>query len=183
MGARSTHAQVNLTFSGGLGTPLVLTLSAPVVYTIIVAEQQSGPVFIFRGADPTHDFDGLHGPTTLTFSVDGGAGLPVQTINSRANISYYLSNNDLYLYGPNANLAVGDTVTLNPGTYTTNGNFAFAPPVSGSFITYATDQQTDVLSHPGFTVPEPGTWAMLLGVGVGALGLTLRRRSRAQLTS
>jgi hypothetical protein len=88
---------------------------------------------------------------------------------------------------------------LAPGTYTVSvmaySNFSAGPNLSdgfqggGNFTDFTGNPRTnawafDVLNASSAVlqgvVPEPSTWAMMI-LGFGAMGLVIRRRSRAEV--
>jgi hypothetical protein len=173
------HAQANLTFSGGLGTPLRLTLNAPVTYAVTTAGAASNaPFFVFQGVGNV--FGGTPSVSgTVTFSINGGAAQTFNILGSGGS-GNSLAATDAFLYGSLPGLAVGNVVVLTAGTLTTSSNFVSAPPAGGSFPTFIIDgsgNKLDAVNGVAGPVPEPSTWA-LLGVGTGLLGVTLHRRAR-----
>ena len=177
LGLSHARAQANLTFTGGEGTPLTITLDQPVTYVITTAVTAgSGPVFLFENVGDVFTFD-TAGTGTLAFTLNAGTpqslpfsrsdytgGVQVPTDLEIASLSY------------DPVLAVGDVVTLQAGSLTTSYDFAGAPPASASYPTFIADFYGDRLTAlDGVSaVPEPSTWA-LLAAGTGLLGLTLRR--------
>ena len=178
-GASSARAQANLTFSGGNGTPLTLTLGEPVSYVVTAdpADAQEEIVFQGLGNFSSSQYDVSYGLSgTLDFSIDGGASYPLQELVSNNGVGA-IQATDAYVYNySNPAITVGDVVVLGAGTLTTSTPFADAPPADGSFGTFIAGGAGDDVSTPGVAVPEPSSWA-LLGVGAGWLGLTLRRRA------
>jgi hypothetical protein len=172
------HAQADLTFSGGQGMPLVLTLNAPVTYLVTTAAASGhAPFFDLQGlgnlfANPAVGI-------TITFTINTGVAQMLYNINSGPMFGSVAST-DAYLYGTFPGVAVGDTVVLSAGTLTTSGNFAAAAPANGSYPTFLFDDNGIKLDAAdgvsgGTAAPEPSTWALLLS-SAGLLGLMLRRR-------
>ena len=187
--APSANAQANLVFSGGSGSPLSLTLTAPVTYTIITTPTSfSSPLFVFDAVGGT-PFNFSTATATITFSINGGTD---QTIN-RINKSFSggdVTSDDIYILGSLPGVVVGDIVTLSSGTLTTNSNIAVAAPASGSFTTFITNSggspmrlSTNGIAGANPTAaPEPGTLP-LVGMGlISGLGMVkgVRRRKQAQ---
>ncbi|MDQ2949717.1 MAG: PEP-CTERM sorting domain-containing protein [Acidobacteriota bacterium] len=175
--AGSARAQADLTFSGGNNTPFVLTLNAPVRYAI-TANGANGisPLFIFQGVGDVFGglFPGVSG--TVSFSINGGSAQSITGENSGVTAGS-LALNDIYMFGSFPGVAAGDIVTLTADTLTSN--IAAAPPASGSFTTFIIDGNGTKISANGVSVvPEPATWATLLG-GLGLLaGVQFFRRAR-----
>ena len=179
------HAQADLTFSGGNGAPLSLELNAPVTYVVTAAPAFGSPQFDLQGVGDVFggNTGGLSLSGTITFTINGGAAQTLSTIRS-GFINGNVAATDASLFGAEPGVAVGNTVVLDAGTLTTTGNFAGAPPASGSYPTFLVDaygQRLDVVN--GVAAPEPSTWALLGLGGATALGLTLGQRRRARLLS
>ena len=171
-------------FQTGTPTP-TLSLSTPVTLAITASDNVSGLVF-----DEWVTNDGTQNtaftsprPQTLSYQIDGGA---VQTVgvgylvdnlagtvgDVTANDGYLVLNGFLFV-------TAGQTLTFLPGSLTFgSGGAAFnPPPVVFNGNAYVDNMTGNALSGPASVnvAPEPSAWA-LLGVGVGALGLSLRRR-------
>jgi hypothetical protein len=171
----SARGQANLTFSGGNGSPLSLTLNQPVVYTITTGFSV-GPFFIFQNVG--NPFNGAGGTVlgTISFTINGGASQVIYTINSGVNVGVVTAN-DLYIFGSEPGANAGDIIFLSAGTLTTTGNVAAPPPANGSYTTFITDGSGNLVSTNGIAVPEPQSAALL--VTAGGLGfLFLMRQPR-----
>ncbi len=173
----SARGQANLTFSGGNGSPLSLTLSQPVVYTITTGFNV-GPFFIFQNVgDPFHHL-GSTVVGNIRFTINGGASQVLYTMNSGENVGVVTAN-DLYIYGDEPGANAGDAILLSAGTLTTLANVAAPPPANRSYTTFITDGSGNLVSTNGIAIPEPRSAALLVAGGVGFLFLVRRpRRSR-----
>ena len=83
------------------------------------------------------------------------------------------------------NLTSG-TFTMSPTGAGDTSNFAMFNSVLGNLNSYGPDLDVDVLHNPYYqdmipvpSIPEPGTWALLVA-GLGVVGLLSRRRSAAR---
>ena len=132
----AAHAQASLTFSGGNGTPLSITLQQTVTYTLTSTCRDPSPLFKAVG-NPLPSFPNVSG--TMSYTIVGGASNSITVAGSNFNFGDLLPN-DVFLNYSNSNgdplLPVGTTFRLNAGTITTNGNIAAAPPANGSYTTY-----------------------------------------------
>ena len=172
-------AQANVTFGGGLGTPLLLTIDAPVLYVITTAATNAQLGFILQGTGNV--LLGAHIATgTLTYSINNGTPITLNGMQTGSTLGTSVSPTDMILYintGAASTLAVGDSVRLLAGKLTTSDNVAAAPPANGAYQTFViSPNSTKLDAVNGTAVPEPSTWA-LLGAGVAGVGfVTLRRR-------
>lgn len=182
----SAHAQsVNLTFSGGGGTPLVISFTTPITYTIANGvtpnTTNNYPHFVFE------DVGNLFGSSTTrsltsapTYSRNGGASnLSLATLGSGmlgAGGSNFIVPTDVWVYGPalTGNMVSGDTFTLAAGTFTF-ANYTGVVPSNGLYSTFLADTNGLNLGA-GSAIPEPSTYAAI--AGAGALGLALWHRRR-----
>jgi hypothetical protein len=161
------HASaVPVTFSGGGGTPLSFSLSAPVEYTITADPAGNVPLFVFRNVGQL--LSGFTITGNITYSVNSGLA---QTLMAAATntIAGTLTINDLIFYGDFVPLTVGDVVVLSAGTWTTTGN-APGVPVSGSYDTVLLDGSGVPFSTNGISLPENFStlWLALPLVGMFA---------------
>ena len=171
------HSQAHLSFSGGSGSPLTLSLAQTITYTITNPRTSDAPLFVFEDLGNLFQNGQYIVNSTITFSRNGGEALTITTVNSGIS-SFDLSANDVYMYGPMAGANVGDVITLRSGSITTMSNVAAAAPSNGSYDTFVVDGQGVRLSPNGVAVPEPQS--VLLGViGLGVLLVCARRRAHS----
>ena len=173
----SALAQANLSFSGGSGAPLTLTLSGDVSYTITgTVAPGNGPIIAFDGVGDFTANSFLSVAGDLTFSVNGGGPLTLDTLRSGFQ-GGSITADDAYLFSLSSlpGLAIGDVVVLSSGFLTTTANFSNPAPAGGNFGSYLTDGNGNSVAVAA--VPEPSTWALALG-GLGVLGLVQGRRRR-----
>ncbi len=172
----SAQAQADLSFSGGSGAPLSITLLQPVAYTITTDDVTgAGPVFLFQGIDnplmgtPT----GVSG--NMTYEIDGGPPLTL----TEATTGYSggdVNTTDFVMEGNVPGVYTNDVVILYPGTLTTTIDIAAPAPGDGMYDTFIINGTISArVSQNGVMVPEPSVWA-LTACGAVALGWTLRRR-------
>jgi hypothetical protein len=176
----SAHAAVPISFSGGSGSPLSMTLPYPVSYTITADHSPfHGPVFVF---DSVGDLFGNSFPAvtgTISFSIDGGLPLALDYVNSGVFVGS-ISGDDIYASGPIGPIAIGSVVTLSAGTLTTNTNVAAAAPASGLYETRITSHNGLTMSTPGVAVPEPATLSLLV---IASLACSLANADRPKICS
>lgn len=179
----AAHAQANLRFSGGSGTPLTITLAAPITYTITTAALGAGnaPYFLIQGVGNLIGGGGagVTVTTNITLRINGGAALSLTNVASGGS-GGAVTPSDLITFGSSAlpGVNVGDVVTLSAGSMTTTTNVASAAPGTGSFVTFITGVLATRISGNGIASPEPGTLALLaLGTLACTGGIVARRRN------
>lgn len=177
---QTAHAQANLTFTGGSGTPLTVTLATPITYTVTQALNDR-LIFAFDAVGGGNfGFSSVTG--TLSYRINNGA---INTIGFLGNGSTLgdITADYLLLYNESTStiLSVNDTVTLTSGTIATNGNIAAARPANVTFTTFLVRSSGGGrVSTNGVAtinaVPEPGEWATMGMAGAGLCGLMVRAR-------
>jgi hypothetical protein len=136
----AVQAQANLTFSGGNGTPLSITLLNPVTYDISNGAcsdtTSTGPLFLFDEAGNPFGGTLTNFTGNITYSISGGAAQSITRGNS-GTTSNNRTPNDIFVTGSNLqDVFLGSRVVLSAGTITTTTNVAAAPPANGSFTTF-----------------------------------------------
>jgi hypothetical protein len=174
----SAHAQANLTFSGGSGTPLTVNFTSPITYTITTPPASFSPIFVFQGVGDV--FSGYPGiTTTLTYTINGGAAQTIDYVGSSYTGGDMLAN-DIYVYGSLPGVSVGDTVLLSAGALTTTGNIASAAPTNGVYTTFIVQNNATSISGSGISsaaaAPEPASLSLL---ALGGLGMLAKRRHKS----
>lgn len=171
--ASAMAANPSLTFTGGLGTPLVITLETPVSY-IATVSSGSAPAFIFKNVGLI--YNGIFDVTgDITFSINGGPATAI------TGTQWDFSNNDVtandfIMFGAFGTVTAGDTVTLSAGTITTGTSLPGPTvPSSGTYETFIASEPGNNIGS-GTAVPEPAPLA--LGA-VGLVALFLFHRIRA----
>ncbi|MDP1579326.1 MAG: PEP-CTERM sorting domain-containing protein [Candidatus Didemnitutus sp.] len=182
---------VFLTFSGGSGTPVVISWSTPISYTLTSSTSSFGvnPYFYFQNitgistAVPVDTVGAIPGGGPTYTSTGAGSGDGLQTINSyyTTNPHGVITNTDL-VFRATADttvsyLTAGDVISLTAGHLTNNNNYFGALPANGFYNTFITDASYQSNLGSGTAIPEPSTYAAL--VGLGALGFVMWRRRRA----
>jgi hypothetical protein len=159
----SVRGQADLTFAGGSGAPLTLTLAQSMRYVINANHGPYQPTFFFAGVPTT----GFGSPILMNgnvfFTVNSGPPQAV-TLLSFGSGGIILAQNSTAI----ANF--GDTITLFAGTLVSTSNVFQASLPSGQYVTYipgagATSNQ---ISTNGVPIPEP-TSVQLMGIAGAAL--------------
>ncbi|MBA3848659.1 MAG: hypothetical protein C0502_01530 [Opitutus sp.] len=182
--ATTASAQtVYLQFSGGGGTPLVITWTTPITYTITGTPNPGtkDPYFVFDEIGNIYSGMQFSAPTFITSGAPTYSGVDgtflINNISSGENWNNITPNDIKFRNVPDAGatfLYVGETFTLSAGTLTTSVNYSGAAPADGLYATFIVDASYGYLGSGVSAVPEPSTYAMLLGVA--ALGGALWRR-------
>jgi hypothetical protein len=172
------QAQAGLSFIGGGGSPLTITISAPITYTLTAGTGSNfGPYFIFQGLGNLFPSGGTIGTSTVTFTRNGGSP---RTIN---NISGGVMLNDVSIASlptTTSPLTAGDTIVLSAGAITTSSNVSSPAPANGLYTTFIVNNNGTTLSSNGVSsvsAPEPTSSAFIV---IGSLVMVARRRQRKQ---
>jgi hypothetical protein len=182
---------VYLTFSGGGGSPFVVTWSTPITFTLTSSTSNSGvnPYFVFHSipnigsAVPVDTVGAIPGGGPTYTSTGAGSTDGTQTINSFYTTSPHgvVGATDLVFRATadtaNTFLTAGDVITLSAGHLQNNTPYSGTMPASGYYSAFITDASYQTNLGSGSAIPEPSTYAALLGVG--ALGFVVWRRRRA----
>lgn len=167
------QGQADLSWGGGNGTPLTLTIARPITYTITSAS--TGPSFVFDGAAPNFDGNPVFLSGTITFSLNNTAAQQAIWVLAAGSQVNALSPDDAYMFLDRPGVSVGDTITLTAGTLTANANYPEAPPTGGTFSTFVSDDDGVRLSANGRSGPVTIEIKLYTGIKVmGVIGRTYR---------
>jgi hypothetical protein len=171
----AAHGQANVTFGGGNGSPLTITLLNPVLYNL-PNNSTAFPYFVLQNAG---SFTSASNPANGSINYQNNGGSAVFLTGITYGQSYgSFQTSDLAMGQIFGSSVSAGQVLLNPGTMTTTSNFLPPAPSNGSYSTIMIDAQNgSALSGPGIAVvPEPATCS-LLALGSAVLGMAgLRRR-------
>ncbi len=175
LGGLSTCAAVQVSFTGGNGTPLSMTLGSPANYSVTTTAANA-PFFVFDGLGDSFVPAGITVSGTITYSINGGAAQTINRLGS-GRAANDVTADDAYLFSAALpGVTAGTTIRLLSGTLTTTANFTGAPPAGGNFPSFIAAQNGNQVSGLATAVPEPGTAALVLVAGGGAAWVAFRRR-------
>ncbi len=173
----AVQAQSNLTFSGGNGAPLTITLLNSVTYTINNTACTTtglpatvGPGFVFDEAGNPfgNNFQPIAATSTIRFSIGNGAPQAITMANS-GRPGNDRTERDIYVFGSTQSLSNGSTIVLSPGTITTSNAYTGTLPANGSFSTFITNNfgtrcsSNGVSPAPDLTVVKSHTGSFTQG--------------------
>lgn len=177
---------VYLTFSGGSGTPLVMTWTTPIAYTITGTPNPGtkDPYFVFDEVGNVYSGTQYSAPIFITSGAPTYSGVDgtfqINNVSSGENHNLITPNDIKFRNVPDAGvtfLTFGQTFQLTAGSLTTTVNYFGTMPADGLYSTFIVDASYGYLGA-GAAVPEPSTYAALFGiVGLGG-ALWVRRRKR-----
>jgi hypothetical protein len=178
----SAYGQAHLVFSGGSGSPISLTLTQPVVFTITTTTNNNFLYFTFQNAGNPFNQNFFATTGDITFTINGGAPQSIDEISSGFN-SADTGLNDVFIDNGTTmfSVAAGDVIQLNAGTETTNSSIAAAAPMDGSYSAFIGDDAGNQISTLGEPVPEPQAVALVVVGGLG-LAYVLRNARRDNLS-
>ncbi len=173
LAAATARGAVSMSFSGGNGSPLGITIVEPVVYVVTDSYSGGAPLFIFEDTG-NYGLSVIGYSGNVTFSVNGGPGQGFFMTSAGYGTPADVGPQDMYLQSlANVTLVPGDVVTLSAGTLVSNAAYAGAIPSGTSYETFLAISTTGVKISSQGAVPEPSAAALL---GLGALGFALRRK-------
>jgi hypothetical protein len=158
-------------FSGGVGSPLTVTVTSPLVFTgVTTGELNYGIVFTIAVVGNTNTTTSHH-TGTATFASASGTNSGAGFIGAVGTVTL----EDIFVYFGGDQAVTSATETFLPGTRTSDSNLNLSVAPSASFIgtAYLFDEFGNFISDP-LAIPEPSQ-AVLLSLGLGAF-LVRRRR-------
>jgi len=165
-------ALVPMTFSGGSGTPLTVTLTQPITYTVTASPGFADCLFLFHNVGNPMFGSSKQMSGTMAYSINGGPPISIN-VGTTGVLAGARGVNDLSLeqLNPGLPLALGDVVVLSGSATTT---FLVTPPApaNGLYSTIFTDGAFVPIGTG--EVPEPTSTCVL---GLASI-LTLRRNRR-----
>ena len=174
--------QVFVSFSGGNGSPIVVTLN-PV--TIPLTTGASASLFAIKGVFSTPPASWINAyvlSSAMSYTFNGGASINIDMNQSGWTAGAPAAAEDLVLFNMadlNTARNIGDVFVLS-GTVTLSSNLnSFNTPASQLYDLVAIHGGTGaVLSGNATQIPEPGTYSAIVGVAV--LGFVAYRRRQAR---
>jgi len=167
----TSHAAIAVAWSGGNGSPLSVTFSAPVEFQVTGTPLYEATFLLVGVGDLTSNTIIL--ATGMTYSING-TDFNITGARSGYDSIYDTTANDLIIWGGGPLPTIGDTMILNPGTLTLTGDYAGTPPADGDINMFITNGLGGNISPAGVSV-VPELSSALLG-GMGLLSLLRRRR-------
>ncbi len=176
-----------ITFSGGSGSPLSITLNEPITFTL---NQSYGESFIYIALDELYPTDQplqflSNASSSFTLS---GLGYSA-TANNGPIVGWNGGSSDprdiVFDFVGAGSLANGAQITLSAGQLVTSGNMTGPLPTAASFSVWLRHNNGGVLTPisnqvsvtNASAIPEPATTTALAGLAV--FGALLARRRRA----
>jgi len=167
-------AQVALSFSGGLGSPLTVTVQNDVTFTLTSDGVKHDFLFIeIPGVGPMSEFS-VTG--SLAYTTNGGAPNTFE-MGTAGMASGHLG---ITLWRTGSTWQATDEVVLHAGSFTTGVNYLMGAPSAGSYNLYLADNMGTFISAAGTVsaVPEPSTYAAIFGaLALSAVAVVRRRRA------
>jgi len=148
-------------FSIGLGSNGTQTMAPNYFGSTTTVSAVGGALFTLESFDFSDPFDFADDPIQVDFTFNTTGGVVSQTIFADFNAG------------------------MQTQTFNISGISSFSFVTSGSFFgedTIQTDNWTYTLDSTGPVVPEPATWAMMIG-GFALAGAAMRRRATVALSA
>jgi len=154
VGSSALGGSVPMSFSGGNGAPLTLTLPRPISYTVALDTPNAGTVFVFRNVGALTAGGVRFGVGSLSYTVNGGAALQIDRAGTVA-LGGSVDANDVSLFHtPSGAVNLNNVVLLSAGTFSMSGNVAASPPPAGFYEAILTDMFGNQLGS-GTTITDP----------------------------
>ena len=170
-------------FDTGTPTPTI-QITAPITLTIATTGNVSFLAFdewVTNDGSATNVL-GTPSGQLLSYTLAGTAGTASITRladNLNGTLGSITANDGYIVFTSSFNVTAGQTLTIQPDTFTFGSNSNFNPntPLAFTGNIYLANNTGMALTAPTSVdqVPEPSTWAALLA-GAGMLGFALRRR-------
>jgi hypothetical protein len=175
--SQADAAQVYIDFSGGNGSPMLLTFSSGLDLLTTSAGGEEGLCIIFDEAGnvlPDGNALNFNGSVSVDSTTYGGILLYSNVDAGAINAS------DLYFYIDEFSstlVSSGAEVLLAAGTYTSTIATPWIAPSDGYYEYFLTDGGGNLITTT--PVPEPGSVAALAGLAALGGSVIIRRNSRA----
>lgn len=160
-------AQVTLSFSGGSGSPLTVTVENDVTFQLTANGNKFDFVEFSIPGFTSLSEGSIAG--TFGFTTNGGALTTFEAANG--------TSGTLLLFTLSSTWTVGDLVTLHAGSFTTSANYAGSLPADGSYSAMLVDNNLNAIATVS-AVPEPSTYAALFGLSALGVAAVVRQRRR-----
>lgn len=162
-----------------------LLLSAAVA-AVAVAAPASAATYLFTLTGNVNATFTLDSSPTPSLVSDGKGFFQIQNVagvysngSTTANVNFFLTNAVAQNGGLELDVPGGNAFLVQPGAQLFTGTLAMPTFKTGTFEFRASPGET--LSISAAAVPEPASWAMMVG-GFGLLGATMRRRARTTVS-
>ena len=174
LASSAANAAVPVTFAGGSGAPLTITLDQP--YQFHTFAETNRHMFVVHGVGDFMNSFGMQLVGDITFSVNGGPARAITNFGTGSSGGGGdLGADDMYLNSADLYSEPGSIVVLSAGTLSTHFPIPETAPASGSFDLMIHNATGQMVSYGGVPVPEPASLGLAM---VGAAAMLRRRRRR-----